>query len=267
MMFGMVHNAMSSEEGGFFFGYNHKLELEKALMAGYRGINLDVCNCGGLLQFCHNVCDLGSRVPVDVFANVARFLDSYPSEVIVLLFEASREKGPVVWNDLHAEMSKVDGFVDMMYVHKYGDEWPTMGDLVSQNKRIIAFHFNGGTCTDDACPPGMHYFYNYAAETQFESASLDNLENYEYSCRVTRGPKEGQLPAAFFVVNNFVTPPDEEASRVANSKTFLSNRLTNCANINQMRPNFVYLDFWSQGVTAQLVQYANEQYAQQLLRS
>ena len=56
MMFGMVHNAMSSEEGGFIVGYNHYLGLEKALVAGYRGINLDVCNCNGALQFCHNVC-------------------------------------------------------------------------------------------------------------------------------------------------------------------------------------------------------------------
>ena len=56
MMFGLVHNAMSSEEGGFFIGYNQKYGLEKALVAGYRGLNLDVCNCNGVLQFCHNVC-------------------------------------------------------------------------------------------------------------------------------------------------------------------------------------------------------------------
>ena len=56
MMFAMVHNAMSSEEGNFMAGYNHYYGLEKALVAGYRGINLDVCNCGGVLQFCHNVC-------------------------------------------------------------------------------------------------------------------------------------------------------------------------------------------------------------------
>ena len=63
MMFGMVHNAMSSEEGGFIVGYNHYLELEKALMAGYRGINLDVCSCNGALQFCHNVCGKRSSIP------------------------------------------------------------------------------------------------------------------------------------------------------------------------------------------------------------
>lgn len=202
-----------------------------------------------------------------MFGNAVEFLNENPSEVIVLLFEASQEKGPIVWNDLYEEMNYVDGFVDMIYVHTYGKEWPTMGELVEENRRIIVFYFNGGSCANDDCPDGFHYFYNYAAETTFESASLDDLENYDYSCEVTRGPgDDAPVPAAFFVVNNFVTPPDPQASVVANSKAFLSERLTGCANRIRARPNFVYLDFWSEGVTAQLVQYANEQYAQQLGR-
>lgn len=269
MMFGLVHNAMSSEEGGFFIGYNHKLGLEKALVAGYRGLGLDVCNCNGVLQFCHNVCDLGERMPNEVFTNTVQFLNDYPSEVIVLVFEASKEKGPIVWNDLYAEMTNVPGFTDMIYVHTYGDEWPTMQRLVRQNKRIIIFYYNGGTCTEgDSCSEmrtnGFHFFYNYAKETRFESASVEELQNYDYSCEVTRGPPDGALPASFFVVNNFVTPPDPDIGKIVNSQAFLSERLTKCANINKMRPNFVYLDFWSQGVTAQLVQYANKQYAQEL---
>ena len=149
-------------------------------------------------------------------------------------------------------MANVDGFVDKIYVHKYEDAWPTMGDLVEQNTRIIVFYFNGGTCTDGTCPRGFEYFYNYASETQFESESLEDLENDEYSCEITRGPQDDALPANFLVVNNFVTPPDADTSAIANSQSFLADRLNTCANIAKMRPNFVYLDFWSQGVTAQV---------------
>lgn len=272
MMFGLVHNAMSSEEGGFAIGANHNLGLEKALVAGYRGLSLDVCSCNGVYQFCHNICDYGARVPNDVFTNTVQFLNDYPSEVIVLLFEASlvnaegdQDQG-IVWNDLYAEMENVDGFADMIYEHAYGDDWPTMGNLVQQNKRIIVFYFNGGSCTDKDCPPGFQYFFNYASETQFQSSSLNDLQNYEYSCEITRTTQADALPANFFVVNNFVTPPDLDSSKVANSKDFLKNLLEGCANENNLRPNFVYLDFWSEGVTAQLVQYANQQYAQQLGR-
>jgi hypothetical protein len=44
------------KEKGFIVGYNHRLGIGKALMAGYRGLSLDVCDCNGVVQFCHNVC-------------------------------------------------------------------------------------------------------------------------------------------------------------------------------------------------------------------
>jgi len=265
MLFGMVHNAMSSEEGGFFFGYNHKLPLERALVAGYRALNLDVCVCEGALQFCHNICNYGERYPRDVFGNVAQFLDDDPSEVVVLLFQASSGRESLVWNELHREMAAAAGLADRIYAHQRGTRWPTMGELVDSDRRVIVFYFNGGTCDDGGCPPGFHPFYNYAAETQYQSSSLDDLRDYEYSCEITRGPKEdAAFGPDFLVVNNFVTPPDFDAAAITNSRAFLAERLTNCANRAQMRPNFVYLDFWSQGVTAQLVQYTNKQTAARL---
>lgn len=277
MMFATLHNAMSTEETDFIFGYNHYKSLEKALVAGYRGINLDLCNCGGSdvddnkkggLQFCHNVCDYGERMPNEVFTNIVNFLKEYPSEVIVLIFQAS-DQGPIVWNDLYDEMKLVEDFVDMMYVHEVDGEggegtekeWPLMDDLVKSNKRIISFYFNGGTCTDDICPEPFHPFYKYTAETEYQSANLDDLRNIQYSCQLTRGP--GGFKGDFFAVNNFVTPPDPEASKITNGQQFLSERLTKCANYNGKRPNFVYVDFWGEGVTSQLVQYANQQLAEQ----
>ena len=56
VMYATLHNAMATFENGFLFGPNHKFQLEGALEAGYRGLNLDICNCGGELQFCHGEC-------------------------------------------------------------------------------------------------------------------------------------------------------------------------------------------------------------------
>jgi hypothetical protein len=264
MMFTMVHNAMAAEENGFFAGYNQYRSLESALVAGHRGINLDVCECNGILQFCHNVCDLGERYPNEVFTNVLDFLEEYPSEVVVLLFEASSQ-GTVNWNTLYSEMEAVDGFADKMYSHTVGEEWPTMKQLVRNDKRIIVFFFNGGYCENESCPAPFHRWFSYAAETQYASSSISDLSNVEYSCKVTRGPgsseEERTTNADFFVVNNFVTPPDPDAAVETNSKEFLAERLSDCANYANRRPNFVYVDFWSQGVAAELVQYANGQMA------
>ena len=56
VMYATLHNGMATYEDGFVFGPNHKFKLEGALEAGYRGINLDICNCGGELIFCHGEC-------------------------------------------------------------------------------------------------------------------------------------------------------------------------------------------------------------------
>ena len=53
ILYATLHNGMSTFEDGFLFGPNHKYQLEAALQAGYRGLNLDLCNCGGETIFCH----------------------------------------------------------------------------------------------------------------------------------------------------------------------------------------------------------------------
>ncbi len=53
IMYATLHNGMSTVENGFFYGANHEFSLEGALEAGYRGLNLDICNCNGEINFCH----------------------------------------------------------------------------------------------------------------------------------------------------------------------------------------------------------------------
>jgi hypothetical protein len=51
VLYAMPHNAMATFEDGFLFGPNHRFKLEGAVEAGYRGLNLDLCNCGGEIIF------------------------------------------------------------------------------------------------------------------------------------------------------------------------------------------------------------------------
>ena len=53
VLYATLHNGMATFEDGFAFGPNHKYQLERSLEAGYRGLNLDLCNCGGETTFCH----------------------------------------------------------------------------------------------------------------------------------------------------------------------------------------------------------------------
>jgi hypothetical protein len=58
VLYATLHNGMATFEDGFLFGPNHKYQLESALKAGYRGLNLDLCNCGGETIFCHGTLHL-----------------------------------------------------------------------------------------------------------------------------------------------------------------------------------------------------------------
>ena len=57
IMYATLHNGMATVENGFVIGANHISPLEEALEEGYRGLNLDICNCGGEIIFCHGELD------------------------------------------------------------------------------------------------------------------------------------------------------------------------------------------------------------------
>ena len=87
VMYATSHNANADFESGFLFSPNHQYKLESSLPAGYRAINVDVCNCGGQLVFCHGICSFGTRDPVEVFLGINDFLNENPTEVLILPIE------------------------------------------------------------------------------------------------------------------------------------------------------------------------------------
>jgi len=136
VMYATSHNANAATETGFLVSANHELRLEESLPAGYRAINLDVCNCEGTLTLCHGICSFGTRDIVEVLLAINDFLDQNPSETIILPLELNSEVDQAV--DIFALydiMLEVPGFVDKFYVHPDpADPWPTLGTLVETNQ-------------------------------------------------------------------------------------------------------------------------------------
>ena len=130
-----VHNAMASVEDGFFYGSNQQFELEGALEAGYRGINLDVCNCNGDYQLCHGICDFGARDPAQTFGNINSFLDTNPTEIILIILEIDNSADETVdLFELYNILFRVDGLVEKIYVHNDRTApWPSLRTVVGRN--------------------------------------------------------------------------------------------------------------------------------------
>lgn len=281
-----VHNAMSSVEDGFFYGSNQQFELEGALEAGYRGINLDVCNCNGDYQLCHGVCDFGARDPAQTFGSINSFLDANPTEIILIILEIDNSADETVDLDvLYNILSRVDGLVEKIYVHNDKTApWPSLRTVVDRNtvrsfavllvsfycntleyltlmlsisfqKRLLLFHYNSGVdCENDNCPAGFNSWFDYAGETEYNFFSIEGIQASQFSCKVTRG--SSRLP--FLAVNSFVTPPSQSVAKTVNSLKFARTRLESCSTLNDSaNVNLIFADFWSEGDLPQLAQEHN----------
>jgi len=255
MFFAVAHNAMSTEESGYEYGFNHYKNLDGALRVGYRGLNLDICKCGDQLRFCHAICGYGDRDPSQVFLEIMAFLNEHPTEFLVIVFQFSTGFPSIA--ELFGALSSVDGFVDKMYVLESTSlEWPTLRDLLERKKQIIAFYHDA---KDDcslagSCPDQLHDYFNYTADTEYVFQNISAIENIDTSCRVTRGASGLQ---ALFNVNSFVTPPNPISAQTINAKDFMLNRLEKCSSATGLSPNFAFVDFWSEGDLPEVAQIVN----------
>lgn len=130
VMFATLHNAMSSEEDGFY-GPNHALRLEKALDAGYRGLMIESCDCGvSGLQLCNSLCFSGTRDPVGVLNSTVDFLVRNPNEVIIMVIKVDDES---LYRMFDLVFTAVDALRSLMYSHD-GGKWPVLNDLIDRNE-------------------------------------------------------------------------------------------------------------------------------------
>jgi hypothetical protein len=254
-MYAELHNANADSTNGYtIFNTNHLRPLEEALERGYRAINVDVGECNGIPTLVHGPCFAGRRNAVQVFDNLYQFLVDNPTEIIVLELQLDG----VLPSDILTVIEAVPGMVDSLYVHKAGDEWPTLQTLLDQDTRLVVFHFNGPTCAQTLCPPGLHFWYDYAVNTQYDFGSINALEDTQASCSLTSGG--GSSTREWFRVNNFVTSlfSNTRAAATVNSLEFIQERVAACSAQNLMAVNLVAVDYWSVGNVLESVQTYNQ---------
>lgn len=135
IFYASTHNAMATFEDGFALGANHRYKLEDSLEKGYRGINMDVCNCNGEYQLCHGVCDFGARNPALTFASINTWLDDNPTETLMIVLEInSKVRDPVDLDAFYQILSGVDGLLEKIYSHdSVADPLPTLREMVAAN--------------------------------------------------------------------------------------------------------------------------------------
>ena len=131
------------------------------------------------------------------------------------------------------------------------EDWPTMGELIYSNKRIILFGSGDGmdSCPASQCLDGILYTNDYIVQTNTDGSDLTKCE-----ATVT-----GDVIVGYFQMNNYKESnqniPTPSKARELNSYTALKDRLESCK--GSRRPNLLSVDFWDEGEVLEFVKDVN----------
>jgi hypothetical protein len=133
---------MSSSVNECIFNNNPNHDIFKQLQDGVRAFDMDICAWKkDQAVFCHAQSDNARAVghAVDkTFDKIKMFMDKNPREVITLEFGDMIGKCSIIMPYLAKMLSTKFG--PMLAEHgATNEQWPTLGDMVSKNKRIVVF--------------------------------------------------------------------------------------------------------------------------------
>eukprot|EP00929_Paragymnodinium_shiwhaense_P088992 TRINITY_DN49266_c0_g1_i1.p1 TRINITY_DN49266_c0_g1~~TRINITY_DN49266_c0_g1_i1.p1 ORF type:complete len:1514 (+),score=297.70 TRINITY_DN49266_c0_g1_i1:48-4544(+) len=291
-VFATSHNVMSNEHQEWMIPNNY-FNVQHALDAGVRGLMLDVwynweqtdTTAGTVpsdVYLCHGACAIGRRLLKDDMAVLKKFLDEHPRELVILIFEQYVSSA-----DLWALLRETGIDSYMGYYHPdVLTPWPTVGDLISQNNRVLVFsdkrkafpgfEADGSTHIPEAAtrrnnhadPAQWHYMWDFMTETKYEYTRVSALAG---DCALNRGAPAGGIadlstttPGSqqyrLTILNHFVTNPvgNPRDSKRANALPFFSERMKDCRREWQHQVNFATVDFWSQGDVVDVARVFNK---------
>lgn len=234
-----THNAMSNQADGWT-NPNQYLGIEAQLDDGIRGLMLDTHRWDSDTLLCHGICALGSLPLADGLVLIRDFLDEHRGEVVTIIFEAHTDA------ERHAEAFDEADLLDRMHAQDPGEPWPTLRELIDADRRLVVF-------TDDAGVGAYGWYMDvwaHAWETHYSAETTA-----DFSCDINRGAAGNPL----FIFNHFLTDSfavPEEAPTV-NANPFLVDRATGCMQASGRLPNFVTVDFYSEGDLFEAVRILN----------
>lgn len=263
VVFPMVRRAHSSTANNFVNASNSR-PFEEALVKGYRALQLSTCMCDnyflsdkllerdetwGLaesnLGFCNNYCVSGVRDPKVVLSSLMAFIHANPREVLIVVIEMGEDSSTDLRNAL-----LYSGLLEYIYIPQSKDviKWPTLGDMISMDKRLVLFGAGDGmeSCPANDCPDGI-----LAAADHVALSTIGDLT----SCAPTNAGDD--VPFSLFQMNQYEDDqePSLERAQELNSFKTLKARMESCEGYRG--PNLLAVEFWDEGDVLNFVETMN----------
>jgi hypothetical protein len=179
----------------------------------------------------HGFCELGATRLVETLHDMKDFLQTHPDEVVIIVVQDEGVKAA----DVAASFEK-SGLIDFVYKGPVTSPWPTLGDMVARDERVVVYAEN-----DTTGVPWYHLMLGNIQETPYGFHSPE-----EFSCRPNRGGTRGSL----FLINHWIeTAPASKPSNAAivNAYAVLLKRARQCRRERKMVPNLLAVDFYRTG--------------------
>jgi hypothetical protein len=188
---------------------------------------------------CHGFCELGATSFSDALKIYRDFLDAHPHEVIVIFIEDHIPADDV------AKVFEEVGLADYAFTQMIGEPWPTLREMIEQNKRLLVMAENDGSG-----PAWYHPGFVLTQETPYRFHSPE-----DFRCDPNRGSPESPL----FLMNHWIEKltPSVADAEVVNKYDVLLKRALLCEEKRGMIPNLVAVNFYSRGDLLRVVDALN----------
>ncbi len=233
-----THNSMSSEERDWLVPNQH-YAVPTQLADGVRALNLDTHEWEGELWLCHGYCELGSQPLVEGFAEITAFLEDHPAEVVILTLQDG-----ISGEQTRAALTEA-GLADLAYAHTTGQPWPTLGELIDADQRIVIFSASGGGV-------GWHHSqWEHWIDVPYAAESVE-----DFACTDDRGDV---ATATLYNINHFLTAPlaSPDLAATANTLSVMQGHVADCQAASGRFPNQVLVDFYDIGAVRSVVDALN----------
>lgn len=188
---------------------------------------------------CHARCAFGAIPLAETLNGIESFLVANPDEVVTLIVQDA-----VSVEDTSAAL-RAGGLDRYVYEGDPSDDWPTLGELIDDDTRLVMFAENSG-------PPPVWYrsAFDSIQDTDFHVPSPD-----KFTCELNRGTSMAPL----LLLNHWVhrAAPDRADATIVNEADYIVRRAIECASVRGRLPNFVAVNFFSIGDVMEAVDRLN----------
>ncbi|MEM9565945.1 MAG: hypothetical protein AAGA93_25205 [Actinomycetota bacterium] len=189
---------------------------------------------------CHGFCALGATDLVAGLTEIDVWLDEHPREVLLIVVQDE-----ITFDDLQ-DAFVASGLRDRAHAHQPGEPFPTLGELIDRDERILVYGENQGE---------RGQWFQNAYDTAFTETPFTFAVANEFSCEPNRGDAANPL----FLINHWITTgiPVQEAAITINDRASLLDRVDECEEERARRPTVLAVDFVETGDLVDVVDELN----------